>query len=336
MEEKVQIKAKCPFCGVDFEIEDGKIRSVCSSCGKEVQSSMAIKYYESLNNNGAGIEAKEAHGEAYHKVNMLLDEIYGLIDMQEWERAEDKFNEALDLTETDYKVFMAMVAIKTKNYTDLKDQEHKHFINRAIACADSDEKKEIVRIYRPYYQKSNLSEEELEVYSVEENKMKKQRLEKGLKTMIPEFMAMEKRNKVFLVLFPILIVVGIVGIVFSYLIEDLKWFSLISAIVVIVGYLLFRGWFINKDNLKAFNSLLDFYDIIDAKKYEESVVGVIYNHMQKLCNQFEEKMPVVSMIDNTTHLIDYLITLNDNSLNEFLLKDKYFSQFVSKSEEENK
>ena len=71
MEEKVQIKAKCPFCGVDFEIEDGKIRSVCSSCGKEVQSSMAIKYYESLNNNGAGIEAKEAHGEAYHKVNTI-------------------------------------------------------------------------------------------------------------------------------------------------------------------------------------------------------------------------------------------------------------------------
>ncbi|MBE5742499.1 MAG: hypothetical protein E7360_04155 [Clostridiales bacterium] len=335
MEEiKQTLKARCPLCGTDFEIEVGKIKAVCPSCEQEVQSSMAVKYYESLNDNGAGVEAKEAHGEDYHKVNMLLDEIYGLIEMEEWERAEDKFNEALDLTETDYRVFMSMVAIKTKNYTDLNDEEHKHFINRAIACADPDQKKQIVQTYKPYYQKKNFTAEELQIYSTEEAKFKKKKLEKGLKNMIPEYMAMEKRNKVFLVLFPIFIVLGIAVVTLSCFIDDLKWMSIVGAVVVIVGYLLFRSWFLNRDKIRAFNGLLDLYDFVDSKDYNETVLGALCTHMQKLCDKFSENAPTVSMGDVTTALIDYVITLSDDGMNKFMLSDKYFSQFVAEGEED--
>lgn len=333
MEENIKyINAKCPFCGEDFQVKVGDIKSVCPKCEQEMQSVMAVKYYESLNDNGA--ESKEAHGEDYHRVNMLLDEIDGLLDMEEWEKAEDKFNEALNLTDTDYRVFMAMVAIKTKNYTDLKDEEHKHFINRAIACADSDAKKEIVRIYRPYYQKKNLTDEELEIYSAEENKIKKKRLENGLKTMIPEYMTMEKRNKVFLILFPILIAVGIGVILVSYFVEDISWLSIVGATIVIVGYIFFRNWFLNRDKLKAFNSLLDFYDYVDTKNYTDEILGKLYTHMQKHCDKFVDKAPVVSMTDITANLIDYIITLCDEDMNKYLLKDKYFSQFVSEGDED--
>ena len=143
MEENLrQINARCPFCGTDLTVDKGEVKITCSSCNKEMPATMAIKYYESL--VGTPAEAKEAHGEDYQRLNYILDEIYGLIDIQEWKKAEEKFEEALTLSDTDYKVYMAMVAIKTKNYTDLKDEEHTEYINKAIACADADSKKEIV------------------------------------------------------------------------------------------------------------------------------------------------------------------------------------------------
>lgn len=332
MEENLrQINARCPFCGTDLTVDKGEVKITCSSCNKEMPASMAIKYYESL--VGTPAEAKEAHGEDYQRLNYILDEIYGLIDIQEWEKAEEKFEEALTLSDTDYKVYMAMVAIKTKNYTDLKDEEHTEYINKAIACADADSKKEIVKIYREYYHKRGLSEEELQEYTGEENQIKKAKLEKGLKSMIPEYMSKEKRNKVFLALFPLLIVLGLGVVVPSMFIEELAWFSIVGAVVTIVGYLFFRTWFINRDKIKAFNCLLDLYDFIDGQDYNEQTLGVLYAHMQKHCDKFMDNAPIVSLADDTGRMIDFIITMRDNEMNKFMLSSKYFSQFVSEDGE---
>ena len=140
MEDNIkQINARCPYCGKNLEVEKEVSRITCPSCNEEMPVSMAIKYYESLTNNPA--ESKEAHGEDYRKLEYILDEIKGLIEIEEWEKAEDKYFEALDLSDTNYKIYMAMVAIKTKNYTDLEDEEHKDYINKAIACADAESKR---------------------------------------------------------------------------------------------------------------------------------------------------------------------------------------------------
>lgn len=330
MENKNVINAKCPSCGAEFNIVPNELKVKCPTCGEELSSTMARKYYESLHANKE--ESKEAHGEDYQKLNLILDELNGYLKNEDFVGAEEKFNEALTLTDTDYRVYMAMVAIKTKNYTDLKDEEHKDYINKAIACADAEAKKEIVRTYKPYYHKMNLTEEELESYSVEENKVKKARLEKGLKSMIPEFMAKEKNNKWFLILFPILIVVGIAVVGLAVFIEDLKWFSILGAGLTIVGYILFRTWFLNRDRVRAFNSLLDFYDFVEGRNYSDEIKATLYKHMQNLCDKFLDNIPTVTMSDDTAKLIDYLILLNDSEMNEFLLKDKYFSQFVSEGD----
>lgn len=327
-ENKVEQKqARCPSCGVDLTVDPGQKTVKCPSCGEERSAEMAIKYYESLQETESTV--KEAHGEDYQKLNMVLDELYGLIDMCEYEKAEEKYYEATMYSESDYRVYMAMVAVKTKNYTDLKDQEHKQYINKAIACADSDAKQEIVKMYKAYYHKANMTEEELLEYTAEENKIKKKRLEKSLKTMIPEFMAKEKRNKVFLILFPILIALGI-GLVFlAAFIDDLKWFSIIGAVATIAGYIIFRNWFLTKDQIKAFNSLLDFYDFVDSRDFNDQINGNLYTHMQAHADKFADGAPIVSLSDDTVKLIDYLIILNDGETNKFLLNDKYFSQFVS-------
>ncbi|MBQ7373369.1 MAG: hypothetical protein IJW64_02250 [Clostridia bacterium] len=325
--EKIKNNARCVNCGSDFFAPLSEQKVKCPSCGEEIFTSMATKYYSSLNENPE--ESKEAHGEDYLKLNLVLDELYGLVKMGNYKQAEEKFYEALGLSDTDYRVYMAMVAIKTKNYTDLKDQTHKEYINKAISIADADQKKEIVKTYRTYYYKSGLTDEELDAYSVEENKMKKERLEKGLKSMIPEYMTKEKRNVLLLVLFPILLAVGLALVILAVFYEEIAWIAVVGAVMTIAGYILFRNWFINKDKIKTFNSLLDFYDFVDARGYDEKVLSTLYRHMQNLCDKFLDNIPVVSMSDDTTKLIDYLIVLNDEKMNIFLLKDKYFSQFVS-------
>lgn len=334
MENKLeQISARCPFCGADLAVEKGETKITCPTCNKEVSVSMATKYLESLTSNPA--EAKEAHGENYRKLEFILDEIKGLIQIEEWEKAEEKFYDALDLSDTDYKVFMAMVAIKTKNYTDLKDEEHKEYINKAIACADNEAKKEIVKDYKAYYHKRNLSEEELQTYTEEENAVKKAKLEKSLKSMIPEYMAKEKHNKIFLILFPILILIGIGVVIPAIVVEELAWFSIVGAVITIVGYLFFRVWFTNRDKIKIFNCLLDFYDFVDGKDYNVQTKGVLYAHMQKHADKFFDNSPMVALLDDTSRLIDYVITMRDNDMNKFMLSSKYFSQFVDPEEGDN-
>ena len=327
-----QINAKCPYCGKDFLVSQGEHKVTCEACNKEMPVSMAVKYYESLTENP--VEAKEAHGEDYRTLSFILDEINGLIEVEEWEKAEEKYNEALSLSDTDYKVYMAMVAIKTKNYTDLKDDSHTEYINKAIACADAEAKKEIVKTYKAYYHKRGLSEEELLTYSNEENKIKKAKIEKDLKSMIPEYMAKEKHNKIFLALFPILIAIGAGVVVLSLLVEDLAWFSIVGAVLTIAGYLFFRTWFLNRDKIKTFNCLLDLYDFVDGKDYSVQTLGVLYAHMQKHADKFLENMPVVSMYDDTSRMIDFVITMHDRDMNEFMLTSKYFSQFVAPDDED--
>ena len=155
MDDIKMINVKCPYCGKDFEANKQESKTVCPFCSQEMPVIMAIKYYESLMNNTP--DSKEAHGEDLRKLEFLLDEIKGLIEMEEWQRAEERFNEAIELSDTDYRVYMAMVAIKTKNFVDLEDEEHKDYINKAIACADSEAKREIVKEYKEYYQKRNSS-----------------------------------------------------------------------------------------------------------------------------------------------------------------------------------
>ena len=63
--------------------------------------------------------------------------------------------------------------------------------------------------------------------------------------------------------------------------------------------------------------------------------GALYAHMQKLSDKFEENSPVVSMLDITSRMIDFVITMQDSDINEFMLKSKYFSQFVEAEEGES-
>ena len=104
-----EFNARCPNCGTEFVTEETGGKVMCPGCGEECSAVQAKKYYSTIHATKG--EFKEAHGEEYHKEMMILDEVYGYLRLGDFENAEKKVYEALELTDSDYKVFMAMVAV---------------------------------------------------------------------------------------------------------------------------------------------------------------------------------------------------------------------------------
>lgn len=324
-----KLNARCPNCGAEFYIDNSSPETFsCPECKKQCQSAQAKKYYSTI--HATKEEFKEAHGSDYHKEMLLLDEAYGYIGMDDYENAEKKVYEALELTDSDYKVFMAMVAVKTRNYTDLGDESHKEYINKAIALADQDGKKEIKQIYRPYYLKRQLSEDELEEYHKEEKSVKRSKLEKSLKDLLPAFDIKEKRQKLFVILFPIALVLGFALSIIMFIVTNGGAWTLIGFPLIIAGYIFFRIWFTTRDTVSAFNAILDLFDCLDKIDFDgdDSKLVSVYAIMQKLSERFADGEMPVSMTTDITSLIDALIILDNEELNRFLLGNKFFSNYV--------
>lgn len=329
MNSDKKLNARCPNCGEEFEIkESSPLNVICPSCGEECSADRAKKYFSTI--HATKEEYKEAHGIDYQREMLILDEVYGYIGLGDYENAEKKIYEALELTDSDYKVFMAMVAVKTRNYTDLTDETHKEYINKAIALADADGKKEIKQIYRPYYLKRQLTDGELDEYHKEEKDLRRKKLETSLKNQLPAFDVKQKRQTLFAVLFPIMFVVGITLSVVLYITTSGP-LMLIGLPFVIAGYVLFRTWFLARDTIKAFNALLDLFDLLDGIKAsgDDEKLSSVYKNMQKLSERFADGDSPVSMSTDISSLLDSLIDLNDEDVNSFLLNNKFFSQYVS-------
>lgn len=329
MNSDKNFNARCPNCGEEFTIEtSSSLNVLCPNCGEECSVVQAKKYFSTI--HATKEEYKEAHGVDYQREMLILDEVYGYIGLGDYENAEKKVYEALELTDSDYRVFMAMVAVKTHNYTDLSDETHKEYVNKAIALADSDGKKEIKQIYRPYYLKRQLTEGELAEYHKEEKDLRRKKLEEGLKNQLPAFDLKQKRQKLFAILFPVLFAVGIalsVGLYFS----SNQTLMVIGLPFIVAGYVLFRMWFLARDNIVSFNALLDLFDMLDGVQLSASddKLSSVYKNMQKLCERFADGDSPTSMSTDISSLLDSLIELNDENINSFLLKNKFFSQYVS-------
>ncbi len=326
-----RIKLKCPLCGRVFETQKNENSQIeCPQCLKTIPVLQAEKYFSSLNENTD--ERKEAHGEDYHKVRLLISEAYDLISDEKYDLAEEKVTEALNLTDTDYRVFMAMVAIKTKNFSDLKDESHKVFLNKAISVADADGKKDITSIYKNYYTKSKFDKEQMSAYTTEELKLKKSKAEKGLKSLIPDHMARIKRNKIFLLLFPISFIIGI-SLTVIFLIFEQPYLLFIGIAFFVCGYVLFRNWFINKDKIIALNAILDLYDYMDEKIFPEETLVKFYDLMFKIYGRFADKDPIFAISRETIKMVDLLLSLKNEELNNYIFNDKYLAENIPEEKE---
>lgn len=330
MSDNERLNARCPLCGEDFTVGTASGQVVCPNCGQTISALQATKYYESVTESGE--TAKEAHGEDYHKVRLLLDECYGFIAKERYEEAEEKVSEAMTLTETDYRVYMAMVAVKTKNYTDVKDESHTEYLNKAISVADKDERADIKATYKNFYEKRKFTDEEMEKYVEETRKDVKAKVEKSLKESIPSYMATEKSLKFLLAAFPLLFAGGITLVVFAIMKEG-AWMSIVGAALAIAGYIALRVWISNRESVKAFNAVLDLYDVLDGVDMADETAVPLYKALSAVAEKFSDHAPVVSMSDVFGEMINRIIDVDSEKLNSFMLGNKFFGRMVSEDDE---
>lgn len=320
-----KINVKCPHCGHLFTTEN-TANSICEKCGKTFLTDRGAKFY----NSAIQVERKkavEAKGEAYLKVDRLLDEINYYLDNEDYAKAEELTLEALKYTEVDFRVYMAMVYAKTENFQKLDDKSHLPYLKKAITIASDEQKESLKAEYQDYYQKQNMSTEEFEDYKTQETEHLKQSLESVLKDGIPRHYAREKAVKVFKVLTILSAVISVALLVFSLILENSILFYATS--IVAVGFLVCLLSFIsNRDKVNSYNVALDLYD--SYSKFNLSLDANV-----KILKQFINY--AVSYINNSSELslspllssvLELLYNEDKETTEKFILKTKNANKYL--------
>jgi len=279
--------AKCPFCGAELYVGYTKGTGLCTACKKQFDVAKAVKLMQTVSE-----EVKEepmvATGEAYLEVDRILTRAEFYLERGEFENARRELEDALKITNVDYRVYFGLVRVETQNLTDYKNQSHKPFLEKALSCADLDEKATIKRLYKDFYQLSKCSDEEVLIFQGEKNVAVKNSLEKKLKELIPTYIKMEGGLKLKLILFICFAVLGVSGLVLGF-VFTIDLVVLLGAACAMLAYIFARGHFANKRTVKLFNALLDFYDVMDNYEFSVDQKKKVLDSM-KLCSKaFSEK-----------------------------------------------
>lgn len=320
-----KINVKCPHCGHLFTTEN-TADSVCEKCAKTFPTDKGAKFYNSV----IQVERKkavEAKGEAYLKVDRLLDEINYYLDNEDYSKAEELTLEALKYTEVDFRVYMAMVYAKTENFQKFDDVSHIPYLKKAIAIASEEQKDSLKLEYQNFYQKQRMTDEEIEDYKTQEAEHLKNSLEKILKDGIPRHYAREKNVKVYGILTLIFTAISIALLTLSLIIENSIIFSITA--IFAIGFLVCLLSFIsNKEKVNSYNVALDLYD--NYPKFNLSLNANI-----KILKQFINY--AVSYINNSSELslsplltsvLEYLYNEDKENTEKFIQKTKNANKYL--------
>lgn len=255
--------AKCPHCGFELYVGLKKGTGFCPSCKKQFDAEKAIKLYSTLHASEEKGEKKVAKGSDYLEVERIIDRAEFYLNKKEFEKAKEELNSALEYTNTDYRVYFGLVRAETKNLTDYRNTTHKEYLEKAIECADNEEKATITRLYKDFYRLSACTDEDIELYKSEENQAIKGKIEKKLKDIIPEYMKRENSYKKYPIFFSLCYVAALALLIASIILGS-EYLYLLTGMFFVGGFVLTESMLNGKNAVKNFNALLDLYDALDG------------------------------------------------------------------------
>jgi tetratricopeptide (TPR) repeat protein len=132
-----------------MHIDDKKQKAFCSSCGAEnlitrdvVHSTTNYNTTQNIHKTIIGSDKAEA-AEYIHKGQVF-------VTLGEYAKAKAAFEKAVDEEPADFRGWLGLAAVLTKNFTDFADIKHREFLQKALKVADNSQKIEIENIYAPY------------------------------------------------------------------------------------------------------------------------------------------------------------------------------------------
>ncbi len=319
--------AKCPYCGAELHIGYEKGTGLCTVCKKQFDNEKAIKLYDSLyEEKNTETTKKGLSGEEYLEVDRILNRVEFHLERKNFINAKEELEKALAITTSDYRIYFGLVRVETQNLTDYRNTTHEEYLKKAIDCADSEEKKIILRLYKDFYNLAKLSDEDILQYKKEENVAIKQKLEEKFKDIIPVYMKKERGIKIYFVLGVILGIISLAGLIVGAIIKN-EWFLIAGSVLLFISYLLFRNFYLTKKANKLFNALLDFYDQFDNFDFNEQQKREVLDEM-KLCRKEFSLNNNLSNCENSLASLVKIITNASESARRYILSHEILKEFV--------
>ena len=330
--QEQNLNAKCPFCGAELYIGYDKGTGLCTVCKRQFDNEKAIKLYKSLYEEKKETEQKRTlSGEEYLEIDRILNRVEFHLERKNFVSAREELEKALAINTSDYRIYFGFVRVETQNLTDYRNVSHEEYLKKAIDCADSEEKKIIMRLYKDFYNLSKLSDEDILQYKKEENIAIKQKLEEKLKDIIPVYMKKERGLKVTLILAIISAVLAVAGLIVGA-ITELDVLLVVGAALLFISYIILRGFFITKRLNKLFNAMLDFYDQFDTFNFTEAQKREILDEM-KVCRKEFSANNNQSVCENSLLALVQIITNSNENARRYILSHPVLSEFEGVYEE---
>ncbi len=323
-----KINISCIFCGETYKEDLSNKETVCPKCKQSFETTKGSKYYKGLQ-KAQKQDNKKIITETFNQIDLLLDKAQYYLDNEKYEQCENTLNKLLELNDKDRRIYLLFLYSKTKNLTDLKDKTHYPYLEKLIELSNPEEKKQIKKTYSVYYKKSKLTDEELELYNDNLSSKKKSNLEKSLKDGIPTHYENARKIKVYSVLsiFNAVVFVALVVLYLALSIDVLLYVaSGVSALLL--GCILMS---INlKPKISLYDAVLDFYDNFDSFNLKPNQKLLVIKKLSTICEIFLNNGSNYSLKTNAYLLISELITFDNEKVNEFILKYKAFSKYITK------
>ena len=321
-----QFKMKCPTCLAEFSGDSQQLNINCPSCGKELSTNMAIKYYQAIHKI-ATEKTKVARGEVYAKVDHILNEVTWYNENEEFDKALALTNEALTLTTTDSRVYMQRVIAKTKNFTDYDEDSHYEDLKKAIELSTTLEKDQIRKTYAPYHRKKILPKEEFNEYENQESNSKLKRVEEILKDSIPAHFGREKFVKIAFVI-TIALTVSIIPLaILSIVLQNLILTAVLGGVAV-VDLIVFSKYFSDRKHVNVFNATLDIYDNLNTFDLAPSTKLKCASLLEKLAVSVLNKEIPSRLEDCLIDILNLLVESKNKKALNFILEHKIIKKYI--------
>lgn len=327
--------AKCPFCGAELYVGLAQGTGLCTVCRKQFDNDKAIKLYKSIYEESVKEENKKvaSFGEDYLEVERILNRAEYYFERKNFRKAKEELEKGLELTNTDYRLYFGLVRAETSDLSDYKNTTHEAYLNKALSCAEAEEKKVIMRLYKDFYQLSKLSDEDIEQYKREENEAIKKKLEEKFKDLIPLFMKKERTLKTNLVLAPMFLVLCIGLMIWGGLISNTYIMSF-GVVFLALSYMFLRDYLSNKKAIKLFNAVLDVYDALNGFELNTATNRATLDQMKILRKAFAQKNNNNQCEDEIMVLCTLLTTKATENSRKFIVAHPVLNKYIGATPEE--
>lgn len=325
---------KCIYCGKQYEGDTANAETTCPDCGKTFSTTRASKYFKSVKNL-MNEEKKAAYGEMHAYVDELITEGEFYVNNEEYDVAIEKFLKALEITTVERRVYLGLVKAYTKNFTDYSDNLHYEYLNKAITYSTKQQKDEIREMYKTYYQKRNLTAEEMVVINEEELKERKSRVEELLKDGIPRHYNALKQTKTLKIIFPVILAIAVITIILSLVIKNAIAELILTAAATLLVIALFILIVIasgSSSKTKIYDCVLDLYDEYEKFNLTVGLQIELFTLIEKFAVLYLNNATPVTLENSLADVAIFLKEKNNDKIDSFINKYKILLKLIKEIE----